>query len=329
MRAVHEASLAGAPAAPAPSAPRWLEVRHLRLVQAVAREGGVTRAARSLHLSQSAVSHQLVDLERELGVRLFDRVGKRLILAAPGAALVRWADRVLPELARAERELHDARTGSRTDLRVTTSCYTTYRWLPSVLPRFAAAFPRFELRILLEATRRAVEALAEDEVDLAITTEPPRTGPYARERLFVEDVVALVHRTDPLAARAAARRALRWTDLRGATLLVHEVPDLEVSRLRRAVEGTWRAAAEPSLEVRRIPLTESIVELARARVGVGIVGRSSVPPYARGDDLVLLPIVPRAQRTFWAVWRIANPRRLPLAELVALVRGATPVLETA
>ena len=105
----------------------------------------------------------------------------------------------------------------------------------------------------------------------------------------MEDVVALVHRTDPLAARAAARRALRWTDLRGATLLVHEVPDLEVSRLRRAVEGTWRAAAEPSLEVRRIPLTESIVELARARVGVGIVGRSSVPPYARGDDLVLLP----------------------------------------
>lgn len=144
----------------------------------------------------------------------------------------------------------------------------------------------------------------------------------------MEDVVALVHRTDPLAARSSARRALRWTDLHGATLLVHEVPDLEVARLRRAVEGTWRAAADPGLEVRRIPLTESIVELARARVGVGIVGRSSVPPYARGDDLVLLPIVPRAQRTFWAVWRTANPRRLPLAELVALVRGATPVPES-
>ena len=246
-------------------------------------------------------------------MRLFDRAQGRLILAAPGAALVRWADRVLPELA--QRRARAPRRGGPapgTDLRVTTSCYTTYRWLPSVLPRFAAAFPRFGAPILLEATRRAVEALAEDEVDLAITTEPPRTGPYARERLFVEDVVALVHRTSPLAARAAARARSRWTDLRGATLLVHEVPDLEVSRLRRAVEGTWRAAAEPSLEGAPHPADRVDRRDSRAREGRRRDRRPLERPLrARGDDLVLLPIVPRGAAD--VLGRVAHrePARAP------------------
>ena len=62
-----------------------LEVRHLKLIQAIAREGSVTRAAPSLNLSQSALSHQLLNLERDLGAKLFDRVGKRMVPTHAGA----------------------------------------------------------------------------------------------------------------------------------------------------------------------------------------------------------------------------------------------------
>src|SRR5262245_12217427 len=141
-----------------------LEVRHLRLVQAIALEKSVTRAAGRLHLSQSAVSHQLIDLERELAVRLFDRVGKRMVPTSAGARLLDSADRLLRELDGAEREIRALSAESRVPLRVTTSCYTSYNWLPAALAHFSESHPRVEIAVVLEATRRAGEALAADEV---------------------------------------------------------------------------------------------------------------------------------------------------------------------
>src|SRR5262245_44861587 len=107
-----------------------LELRHLRLVLAIAEEGSVTRAGPRLHLSQSALSHQLLDLEKRLGVGLFERVGKRMVLAPAGERLLTSARGVLDEVERAEEEIRAAALGQRGVLRLTTQCYTVYHWLP-------------------------------------------------------------------------------------------------------------------------------------------------------------------------------------------------------
>src|SRR6476659_1472156 len=82
-----------------------LEVRHLRLVDAVAGCGSLTRAGDELHLTQSALSHQLRDIESRLGTPLFLRVGKRLVLTAAGERLLASARDVLQQLARAEDDI--------------------------------------------------------------------------------------------------------------------------------------------------------------------------------------------------------------------------------
>ena len=82
-----------------------LEVRHLKLVRAVVREQGLTRAAAHLHLTQPALSHQLAELESRLGTALFVRAGRRLVPPPAGERLVETAESVLPELERAEQEL--------------------------------------------------------------------------------------------------------------------------------------------------------------------------------------------------------------------------------
>src|SRR5512134_1094022 len=86
---------------------RMLEMRHLQLVKAVAEEGSVTRAGLRLNLTQSALSHQLRDAEDRLGTRLFDRIGKRMVLTPAGQRLLLSARAVLEELARAEREIRE------------------------------------------------------------------------------------------------------------------------------------------------------------------------------------------------------------------------------
>src|SRR5258705_4978040 len=118
-----------------------LEVRHLKLVRAVVREQGLTRAAAHLHLTQPALSHQLAELESRLGTALFLRAGRRLRPTPAGDRLVETAESVLPELERAEQELAPIEGAGGGIIRVSTHCYTAYHWLPAALQDVARRFP--------------------------------------------------------------------------------------------------------------------------------------------------------------------------------------------
>src|SRR5882724_6330139 len=124
-----------------------LEVRHLQLVSAVADVGSLTRAGDQLHLTQSALSHQLRDIESRLGTALFLRVGKRLVLTPAGERLLGSARDVLGRLEHAEQDIRDLGRARAGLLRLTTECYTCYHWLPALLTQYRRRFPRVEVRI--------------------------------------------------------------------------------------------------------------------------------------------------------------------------------------
>lgn len=290
-------------------APRAVvEVRHLRLVQAIAREGGVTRGAGWLNLTQSAASHQLLNLERDLGARLFDRVGKRMVPTAAGHRLLSAADRVLNEIHAAERELAGG-IEARTPLRVAAACNTYYGWLAGVLGRFGANWPRYDLQIAFQATRRVNQALAADEVDVVVTSRPPADERYARHELFALEIVAQLGDVHPLAAEGVD---VCWEDLASENLLIHDLPDEDIELLRASIRPT---PGDPAGQIWRVQLTEGIAELARAGHGVGVITRWSAQPLAGAPGLKIKPILPRTERQYWAVWRKANPRELPAEAL--------------
>jgi LysR family transcriptional regulator for metE and metH len=291
-----------------------IEVRHLRLVEAVARAQTVTRAAAILHLSQSAVSHQLIALEHQLGTRLFDRAGRRMTITAAGGLLLETAARVLTELRGVTAALHGGASGATTPLRVATSCYTSYRWLPRALSQFAETHPRVRIDVELAATRRALAALVADEIDLAITTEAAPAPTFASEPLFADDLVALVPLTHRLAR--AGKKTLAWHELQGECVLTHDMCPSDQKRLHRAIE---RGRGDANLRI--VSLTEAITELVKAGFGVGVLGRWSVADQVRRHELAAIPLRPRANRRFRAVWRRSNARHLPLQELARAIRA--------
>jgi len=295
-----------------------LDVRHLKLVQAIALEGSVTRAARHLFLSQSAVSHQLIELERDLGVQLFHRVGKRMVPSSRGEALIAASDRLLKELASVESELRDTTKPARATLRVTTSCYTSYRWLPSALSSIATDHPKVEVRIVVDATRRAMDALIADEVDLAILSSRPPSDLWDWAPVTASELVVLASpRHQWLSRRDGAPRAVRVKDLSGEVLFIHELTREDMV----AIESALRAAIplhQPQADVRIVPLTEALVELVRADQGVAVVDRWMIEGYL-GTRLVALPLRPKVPRPFYAVWRKTNPRGLPLRQVAKLI----------
>src|SRR3954466_11146155 len=146
-----------------------LETRHLRLIEAVSQDGSLTKAGLRLHLTQSALSHQLLELEGRLRVSLFHRLGKRMVPTIAGLRLLEAANQAMPHLRSAEDDLQRLASGRHAVLRLSTECYTCYHWLPSVLAPFNERFPWVEVRIVAEATNHPVAALLKGTIDLAIT----------------------------------------------------------------------------------------------------------------------------------------------------------------
>src|SRR5687768_16914680 len=178
-----------------------LEVRHLRLVRAVAETGSLTRAGAVLHLTQSALSHQLRDIESRLGTALFLRVGKRLTLTPAGERLLVSAREVLSELERTEDAVRQLAGDRRGLLRLTTECYTCYHWLPPILKRYRRAHPRVEVRIDVTATNMPIARLLEGHLDLALVTGPVRDRRIVMKPLFYDEYVAIMAPQHPLAAK--------------------------------------------------------------------------------------------------------------------------------
>jgi LysR family transcriptional regulator for metE and metH len=286
-----------------------LELRHFELVTAVADTGSLAAASQRLNLTSSALSHQLRDAEERLGVRLFQRRHRRLLLTGAGERLVASARRVLACVASAEAE---CRGDVPEDLlRVSTGCYTTYAWLPRILGRWQAEHPRVELRIVLEATRRPVAALLAGELDLALATDGQRHARLRRAALFDDELLLVV----PLGHPLAGRRHATAEDLAGEHLLTYDAPREQLDIFTRVL---WPAAVEPR-RVSRVPLTEALLDLVRGGLGVAPLADWVVPGNASG--LRAIRLTPRGIRRRWsAVTMAARRPSPPLARFVQLLR---------
>jgi LysR family transcriptional regulator, regulator for metE and metH len=278
-----------------------LEIRHLKLVSAVAEEGSMTKASSRLHLTQSALSHQLRDIEEKLGVTLFQRTTKRMLLTPPGERLLESARRVLEELENAEKLLQQDPQHTEGVLRITTQCYTCYHWLPAQIQAFQKKYPRIEVRIVAEATRRAVEALLEGELDLAIVSDPIRNRKVELEPLFEDEFFLVVAPDHPLASRAYATAE----DLADEHVILY-TDDKKDSTLYQEV--LVPAGVSPR-RMSSVHLTEAIVEMVKAGLGVSTVAGWAIAPYVKTKQVKIVRLTRNGIHRNWQAATLRNAKR--------------------
>jgi len=281
-----------------------LEVRHLRLVSAVAELGSLTRAGDRLHLTQSALSHQLRDIESRLGAALFLRVGKRLVLTPAGERLLATARDVLDRLDRTEQDIHQMGKARAGMLRLTTECYTCYHWLPPLLVRYRKRFPEVEVRIDVAATGRPLDMLLAGKLDLAIMSSPVRDRRLVSRPVFDDELVVVAARDH----RFAKQTHVRLSDLRDETLYVY--PPKEESRVLQEV---LVPSGHVPARVEEVMLTESIAELVKAGLGVSVLARWAVQPLVDAGSIVSRPLTARGLRR---EWRAVMPKDLAGADYI-------------
>jgi LysR family transcriptional regulator for metE and metH len=248
----------------------FLDSRHLRLVAEVARTQSVTRAADRLHVTQSAVSHQLREIEARLGTPLFHRSGRRMVPTPAGAHLVQSAARVLEEIDRAESAIGQLARHDAGEFRVCTQCHTGYHWLPPLLHAVRRRFPKVEVRIAPEHTDHAIGALLDGKIDLAILNGDPKDSRLRLQPLFQDEHALIVAPGHPFAKRAfvtaeqiSRERLFLYSRSLDDALIVQSV--LRPARL------------EPG-DVTLIRLTEAILEMVKAGLGVSVLPTWSIEP---------------------------------------------------
>ena len=296
-----------------------LDSRQLRAFATLARTGSFTLAAKELYLSQSAVSHSMKALEQDVGCRLLDRLGKKVLLTQAGEQLLHHAQKILSEMSQARESLRQLGKWGRARLRVGASTTACQYILPAVLREFKESFPQCLINVEPGDTPEAIALLRENRIDLALALQPKNEEKMEFVPLFTDELVFLM---SPVHPWAAAGRVTREEIPRQYYVLYNKN-----SYTFRMVEEYFHADDMVLNTVMEFGSMEAIKELVKLSVGVSILAPWIAQKELRDKLLVSLPLGRRKLRRAWGIlhWK---GRRLSLAEetFVGLCRKVTEEL---
>ncbi|HLY36210.1 MAG TPA: LysR substrate-binding domain-containing protein [Candidatus Limnocylindria bacterium] len=272
-----------------------MELRQLRYFVAVAEELHFHRAADRLHISQPPLSHQISQLEAEMGCRLLARTRRRVELTPAGAAFLRDARAILAELDGAvatARRIHAGQTGR---LRINFVGSALFSIVPDTIQRFRATRPAVEVELRERATADQIRGVLDGVVDVGLVRPPIEAHENLRvENVLRERTVAALPSNHPLAA--LARVPLKR--LGGEPLVLF--PRAQAPGFHDLLIASLSSAAAPPRVVQYAPEMQTIIGLVAAGIGVSLVPASvqrlalagvAYRPVARAPEAALAAIV--------------------------------------
>tara|TARA_R110000764_G_scaffold140400_4_gene228526 strand:- start:51 stop:956 length:906 start_codon:yes stop_codon:yes gene_type:complete len=290
-----------------------IEFRHLRTIKAIHEAGGLAKAAEQLHITQSALSHQIKGLEDQAGVELFVRRSKPMKLSAAGLRLLRLAEQILPQVQAMQDEFSGLRDGRSGRMHIAIECHACFEWLFPVLERFRKDWPDVDVDIRPGLAFEALPALLKEEVDLVVSSDPEELAGVEFIELFDYAPVFVASKDNPLAAKSY----IEAEDFRDQTLITYPV---ERSRLDVFSQLLNPAKVEPAA-VRQAELTAVILLLVASNRGVSVLPDWVVREVKYSSDYVTRPLTAKGlKRRLYAAVRSDERGKPYMERLISLAR---------
>lgn len=285
-----------------------IELRHLRSLLALTRTGNLSKAARAVHLSQPALSHQMRAVEKHYGIEVFERKSSPLRLTPAGRRLVALAEEVDQAVRLAEQDLGRITQGKSGSLRIAVECHSCFDWLMPSMDTFRESWPEVEMDLVSGFHADPVGLLAEDKADLVIVSQARPRRDVIYHPLFRYEVFALVGKRHAFVSRSY----LTARDFAKETLITYPIPDERLDVVRDVLKP---AGVEPPR--RTTELTVAILQLVASLRGIAALPGWTVQPYLDRDYLKALRITKRGLQS--ALWAAIDARHRDSAYLLAFI----------
>ncbi|MBS1213955.1 MAG: LysR family transcriptional regulator [Proteobacteria bacterium] len=269
-----------------------VSLRQLKLFEAVARNLSFTRAAEELHLTQPAVSIQVKQLEENVGLPLFEQLGKRIYLTDTGKALQALCENILGALASFEMEVADRKGLKQGKLRLGVTTTAKY-FVPRLLGAFCERYPGIDVSMKVSNQQNLLERLARNEDDLYILGRPPEHLPVNAHPFLANPLVVIAPPDHPLASErniAPARFAEEW-------FLMREPG----SGTRQATERFFAERGIALRERMTLGSNEAIKQAVIGKLGVAVLSRSTVALESEVGRVAILAVEGFPIRRHWHI----------------------------
>src|SRR3989454_2002916 len=298
--------------------PMDLALGPLRTLEAIARHGSFSRAARELNLSQPAVSMQVAQLERRLGLPLLERVGKRAFPTRAGEVLLAHAARAFRELQAGVEHVQELRGVVAGRVRLGTSASISVYLLPLALGRFRARFPAIDLVVVTGTASEVARGLVANDLDVGLASLPLRDRELAVTPFYRDELVAIA----PPDPRWRRRGTIRAVELAEHPLILFD----RASTVRREIDAWFARARVTARAAMELGNTEAMKKFVEAGLGLSVTSEFSVKADVAARRLAAMRLEPSLTRQIGLVRRRDKPVAPPLAAFLGALEDLRATL---
>lgn len=270
-----------------------MDYKYIKLIAAIVDNGTISNAARVLNLTQSALSHQLKEIEDQQGIKFFTRSNRRLNLTPAGKMVYEASGKILSELNRLDSMLRNLNNLNYGKIRLNAACTTSYYWLPGILKNFKIDYPNIDIDIILESTANPAQEITKGNIDISIVITPTENKDIEYRYLFEDELVAVFSKQH----KFNEKQYLIAKDFQNEHLIIHSRPLNTVVFYEKVLKPK---GIEP-YKISELPLTEATIELIKADLGVAVMSKWSIEPYLKSDRISTKKINPKGlYRSYYA-----------------------------
>ncbi|MFA0005021.1 LysR substrate-binding domain-containing protein [Vibrio splendidus] len=272
-----------------------IELKHLRTLTTLRDSGSLTATATSLHLTQSALSHQLKDLEARIGGQLFLRKTRPVKFTSEGEILLKLADEIQPKIAKAENELASLKEDVNGRLHMAIECHSCFQWLMPALKEYQVAWPSVTLDFSSGFGFEPLPALMAGELDLVITSDIQPRSEVHYEPLFDFEMRLITAINSPLAEKPS----IEPQDLSDITMLSYPVQKQRLDVVKHFLQP---AGVEPK-KWKQADNTLMLVQMVSAGLGVAALPNWAISEFSRQGLIASKPLGKGLSRRLFAAIR--------------------------
>jgi len=287
-----------------------MELKYFRLIKTIAEEGSLANATERLFLTQSALSHQLRDLEERLGFKVFHRSRNKWELTNEGQELYKLANKLFNSIDESFSAIKNIKEGSKGSIKLSAECQSFFHDIPGFIQKMGMLYPDITIDLTLGTTHQTVSQVLSNEIDIAIVTTKPTSEELYTAKIYQDEIFAVMHKENPLNTYAY----LEASHFSQAHLIINCFPMEGVAVYNHFLKPN---EVNPK-KISAIPFTETTLSMIEANMGIMCAPKWQLKPFKLSNNIVFKRISKNGlKREHYLVVKVMNRNKKYIHDFIS------------